>query len=54
MKDYRDVLIAPAARSLADLPEGASVATGSIRRAAQLPGQFGALRKTCRANRMAF
>lgn len=34
--DPRDALIAPAARSLADLPEGASVATGSIRRAAQL------------------
>ncbi|MFO0988807.1 MAG: hydroxymethylbilane synthase [Alphaproteobacteria bacterium] len=34
--DPRDALIAPAARSLADLPAGASVATGSIRRAAQL------------------
>lgn len=34
--DPRDALIAPAARSLADLPKGAAVATGSIRRAAQL------------------
>ncbi len=34
--DPRDALIAPGAKSLGDLPEGASVATGSIRRAAQL------------------
>ena len=34
--DPRDALIAPSARSLADLPPGATVATGSIRRAAQL------------------
>lgn len=34
--DARDALIAPGAKSLADLPQGASVATGSIRRAAQL------------------
>jgi hydroxymethylbilane synthase len=34
--DPRDALIAPGAKSLADLPEGASIATGSIRRAAQL------------------
>jgi hydroxymethylbilane synthase len=34
--DPRDALIAPAARSFADLPPRARVATGSIRRAAQL------------------
>jgi hydroxymethylbilane synthase len=34
--DPRDALIAPGATSLADLPAGAAVATGSIRRAAQL------------------
>lgn len=34
--DPRDALIAPGAKSLADLPAGAAVATGSIRRAAQL------------------
>lgn len=34
--DPRDALIAPGARSLADLPPRARVATGSIRRAAQL------------------
>lgn len=34
--DPRDALIAPNAKSLADLPRGARVATGSIRREAQL------------------
>ncbi len=34
--DPRDALIAPGIKSLADLPQGARVATGSIRRAAQL------------------
>ena len=34
--DPRDALIAPAARSLAELPPGATFATGSIRREAQL------------------
>lgn len=34
--DPRDALIAPGAKSLADLPPGATVATGSIRREAQL------------------
>ncbi len=34
--DARDALIAPAARSLAELPHGAVVATGSIRRSALL------------------
>lgn len=34
--DPRDALIAPAARALAELPRGARVATGSVRRAAQL------------------
>jgi hydroxymethylbilane synthase len=34
--DPRDALIAPGAKSLAELPQGARVATGSIRREAQL------------------
>jgi hydroxymethylbilane synthase len=34
--DPRDALIAPGVKSLADLPQGARVATGSIRREAQL------------------
>jgi len=34
--DPRDALIAPGARSLADLPKGAMLATGSIRREAQI------------------
>jgi hydroxymethylbilane synthase len=34
--DPRDALISPAARSLAQLPKGGRVATGSVRRAAQL------------------
>ncbi len=34
--DPRDALIAPGIKSLADLPQGGAVATGSVRRAAQL------------------
>jgi hydroxymethylbilane synthase len=35
-EDVRDVLVAPAAGSLAHLPQGATVGTGSLRRRAQL------------------
>jgi len=35
-EDPRDVLVSPNCRTLSDLPEGASVGTGSLRRAAQI------------------